>query len=775
MKAATPLAALRNRVKAINWSRFANLRAWRRWFVTSLVQSGRLTVLLALIFVYFVRVDDPTWLQYLRARTFDVYQQIKPRPFHPDTPVVIVDIDEKSIAELAQWQWPRTILAKLVDRLTEMGAKAIAFDIVFAEPDRTSFRTLAASPGVDLDDETRARLSRTRDNDEVFAESIKASGRVVLGQPIVTTSKTYPEERPATSFVAIGSDPNPNLEQFPGILRNLYEIDAAGDGHGIFAYSSSIDGIVRSVPMVIRAENVRYPSLSLETLRIYQGARSIYIKSGDDGIQGLLLRSHSGQKYEVSTDRHSEVRVYYTPSSAYHANYISVTDIINGRVDPARIAGKMVLVGTSAQGLVDIRSTPLDPIIPGVEVHANILENVVFGEGLVRPPIAEGLEVIAAMTLSLVVIVVTPWVGAIIGAFSFLVCSSGLTWWSWNAFAQHRELYDPVFAVVVAFIIYSFLTLAAFNREEGQKKQIRGAFGQYLSPAVVEQLASDPSQLKLGGENRDMTFMFSDVRGFTTISELFDAEGLTKLINRLLTPLTDVILKRQGTIDKYMGDCVMAFWNAPLPVQDHEREACRSSFEMLEAVNQLNQVLEAEAKLEHREHRPLAVGIGINSGIACVGNMGSTQRFGYSVLGDNVNLASRLEGQSKAYGVTIVIGEATSEKVQDFAVLELDLIKVKGKTEAVRIFTLVGDEPVAKTADYLALKIVHDQMLAAYRNQRWDEADAKIAEAHTITARASGLIHQMAHFYDIYAERVAEYRAHPPGPNWDAVYVATSK
>jgi adenylate cyclase len=528
--------------------------------------------------------------------------------------------------------------------------------------------------------------------------------------------------------------------------------------------------------MILMVDDVRYPSLTLEMLRVSLGARSVMIQTGQAGIEGLFLKSKKlPEPYKIDTDRESEVRVYYTPHDAYQANYISATDIVNDRVDPARVAGKMVLVGTSAQGLLDLRSSPLDQVLPGVEVHANLLENVVFHEGLKRPPEALGMEMLALTFLSLLIIIVTPWAGARVGAISFLVLSAGIVGWAWNAFDKNLELYDPVFAVAVAFLFYSFLTYIAFSNEESQKKQIRGAFGQYLSPAVVEQLANDPSQLKLGGENRNMSYMFSDIRGFTTISELFDAEGLTKLINRLLTPLTDVILTRQGTIDKYMGDCVMAFWNAPLDVNDHERQACRATFEMVNAVNQLNVVLEAEAKVEKREHRPLAVGIGVNTGIACVGNMGSTQRFGYSVLGDPVNLASRLEGQSKSYGVTIVIGESTADKVRDFAIFELDLIKVKGKTEAVRIFTLVGDEEVAKSAIYQELKPLHDAALAAYRAQNWDEADSKMAAARHIALGGTGLIHQFAHFYDIYAERVAEYRENPPGPNWDAVYVATSK
>jgi adenylate cyclase len=376
---------------------------------------------------------------------------------------------------------------------------------------------------------------------------------------------------------------------------------------------------------------------------------------------------------------------------------------------------------------------------------------------------------------SLIIIIVTPMLGAVLGAASFLLLSTALVWWSWHQFDVHRELYDPVFAVAVALVFYVFLTVAAFTREESQKKQIRGAFGQYLSPAVVEQLASDPSRLKLGGEMRTMTFMFSDIRGFTGISELFDAEGLTNLINRLLTPLTDVIMAQRGTVDKYMGDAVMAFWNAPLDVPDHEREACRAAFTMLRELEALNSVLKAEAKEAGREHRELQIGIGINTGVACVGNMGSKQRFGYSVLGDSVNLASRIEGQTKSYGVRIAIGQNTAAKVQDFAVLELDLIRVKGKHEAVKIYTLVGDESVAITAEFLALKAAHDQMITAYRAQRWDEAEASATEASELAAKGTGLVPLLTYLYHMYHERIAEYRAHPPGPDWDAVYVATSK
>ena len=299
---------------------------------------------------------------------------------------------------------------------------------------------------------------------------------------------------------------------------------------------------------------------------------------------------------------------------------------------------------------------------------------------------------------------------------------------------------------------------------------MRGAFSRYMSPALVEHLAADPSLLQLGGEMRDMTLLFCDVRGFTTISEQFDAHGLTHFMNGFLTPMTDIILARQGTIDKYMGDCIMAFWNAPLDDTEHAAHACDSALSMNERLGPLNAELEIEAKAANRRHVPIKIGIGLNSGDVVVGNMGSDQRFDYSCLGDTVNLASRLEGQSKGYGVIVVIGENTRKRAADYACLELDLIKVKGKTEAVRIFTVVGRPDVAQSAAFKALAGEHDAMLAAYRAQDWAKAKQQIERCIPMSAPW-----EIEHYYEIFAERVAEYEQNSPSANWDGVYVATSK
>jgi adenylate cyclase len=292
----------------------------------------------------------------------------------------------------------------------------------------------------------------------------------------------------------------------------------------------------------------------------------------------------------------------------------------------------------------------------------------------------------------------------------------------------------------------------------------------YLAPAMVERIAANPGALKLGGEMRDMTLMFCDLRGFTTISEMYDAEGLTHLINRFLTPMTGIIQDTGGTIDKYIGDCIMAFWNAPEDTPQHRKESCRAALQMRQGMIKLNDELKAEAEATNGKYVPLAIGIGLNTGICCVGNMGSEQKFNYSVLGDAVNLASRLEGQSKTYHFDLVIGETTYDGVKDMAVLELDLIQVKGKTVPVRIFTLVGDEAVAATPEYKTLREQNDRMLASYRAQNWDDARAALGECIKIAPR-----YLIEGLYEVYAERISGMQDDPPGADWDGVYIAKTK
>ncbi|MCF3628813.1 adenylate/guanylate cyclase domain-containing protein [Alphaproteobacteria bacterium LMO-S08] len=708
---------------------------------------------------------------------------MKPREIPPPErkPVTIIDLDEKSLGEVGQWPWPRNILAQLVENLMKMGAVVVAFDIVFAEPDRMNPSAIAdALKG--LDEDTKNKIRQFKSNDEIFAETIKRS-RVVLGQSTVENELEGVRLPPVKKSIAIRKygpnvpDPLDLLPSFPALVRNVPIIEqaAAGrfGGHGIFSIIPEQDGIIRRIPSLFVQGKDMFPALSVEMLRLATGRPTILVKVDQAGIKSLGI----AKGLEIPTDQNGRMWPYFSKSDK--AKYVSAVDVLNGTADPAMIKGKLTILGTSAIGLKDIRSIPTESNIPGVEVHVQIIETVLNKAYLTRPNFARGVELSVILFGGLAMIVLVPWVGALWTFMVFGVTTAGVGFGSWHAFAEYRMLIDAVFTLVAIFLLYSTLTYLNYVREEASKKQVRGAFAHYLSPDMVERLAENPDSLKLGGEMRDMTLLFCDVRGFTTISEQFDPVGLTSLINKLLTPLTNAILKRKGTIDKYMGDCIMAFWNAPLDNPNHAMDGCRSALAMLAEMEPLNTKLEQEAKEEGRKHVPLKVGLGLNSGPAVVGNMGSDMRFDYSVLGDTVNLAARLEGQSKSYGMNVVLGPNTYEAVKDeLACIDLDFIQVKGKLTGVMIYGLLGDETVAQKPEFQELRKLIFDAQEAYRAQKWDEAEAMfktIRERGNDANKCWDLEANLDVLCDVYEERIAEYRVNPPPADWDGVFVATSK
>ncbi len=449
--------------------------------------------------------------------------------------------------------------------------------------------------------------------------------------------------------------------------------------------------------------------------------------------------------------------------------YISAADVIAGRVAPQRLAGHLVILGTSASGLRDIKATPVGTM-PGVEVHAQLLETVLSGKYLSRPNYAVGEELAITALAGLFVIALVPMVGAW-GAMALslagIATMIGVAWYMFVSQGVLLGVMYPSFATVALYVLLTFL---GYVREEAERRRIRTAFSRYLSPHMVARVAEDPSHLKLGGENREMTLMFTDVMGFTRIAENYDAVGLTHLINTMLTPLTNAIIDTEGTVDKYMGDAIMAFWNAPLDDPDHAANACRAALEIQRRMGPVNEVVKADCEATGRNYMKLGVGVGLNTGVCCVGNMGSDLQFDYSALGDTVNTASRLEGQTRMYGVKIVAGESTYEKAPDFAYLELDLIRVIGKEKPVRIFALVGEPEFARSSEFQKLAQAHAEMLNAYRAQDWARTGALLARCRELDA---GL--DLGKLYDLFAERIAEFAAAPPPADWDNVYVATSK
>jgi adenylate cyclase len=508
------------------------------------------------------------------------------------------------------------------------------------------------------------------------------------------------------------------------------------------------------------------PSLSLEILRVVTGTPTLLVRTDKVGIRAIRLKG-----LEIPTDENGQLWVHYARQDP--SLYVSAADVLDGSVSPSRISGKLVLVGTSAVGLNDIKTTPVSSTMPGVEVHAQVLESVLSRAAISRPNYALGVELITALIIGLLVIIFTPNLGPVRLVLAGALFAAVLIGVSWFFYAQYRYLIDFTYPLMSTTAIYLTLIFASFVREQQQRKQIRGQFAQYMSPVLVEQLAQSPEKLKLGGEEREMTIMFSDVRGFTSISESYkhDPQGLTSLMNRFLTPLTNVIIENKGYIDKYMGDAIMAFWNAPLDDKAHEVNACESAIQMLEQIERLNKEREQEAAEGGHVYLPLNVGVGLNTGVGVVGNMGSDRKFNYSVLGDSVNLASRLEGQTKEYGFPIIVGSKTALAAKDkFAILELDFIMVKGKTEPEVIYAIAGREDVMHSAQFQRLRNVTIEMLACYRNRDWQGALDAIERG-----RRSEDADALEKLFKLYEARIREFQAHPPAADWNGAYALLTK
>ncbi|MCB1530949.1 MAG: adenylate/guanylate cyclase domain-containing protein [Rhodospirillales bacterium] len=716
----------------------------------------------------------------LQYATFDSFNRLHPRP--PSGDVVIIDLDEESLKVMGQWPWPRSVIADMVGTLKELGAKVIAFDIVFAEKDRTSPALVAATLPEEGYDDIRQRLKELPDNDEIFAQAIREAGNVVTGftraRPEETLRRPFQTGKP--TFLM--KDKTPFFRDgfsVPGVATNLPEFSSSAAGNGSFMATPDVDGIIREVSLLVRypPENTKgiepelYPMLGIEALRVYinKKARLVLRQRKDKtALDTNYLIKIAGLDVPIESD--SKLWVYYRDIA--QEEYISAQRLFNPAEKERlreRLKDKIVFVGTSAEGLRDIRSTPLDIFVPGVEVHVNIVEQILQGKYLKRPDIIVGVEALIIGLAGFLIIVLAPFINVIWLALFTAILMGGMFLGSWEAYTRMGILLDPVYPSAALSVLFLVSSLLSYIRSESERRQVRQAFGLYISPSFMEELTKNPDKLKLGGEVRDLTVMFTDIRRFTSISENLTPEELIHLMNDFLTPMSDTVMENRGTIDKYMGDAMMAFWNAPLDDKDHARHACISALKMKEALGPINRKLEARAEEEGREALLLSAGIGINTGPCSVGNMGSRQRFAYSALGDAVNLASRLEGQTKTYGVDILVGEDTRNVVQEMAFIELDLLKVKGRENALKVFTLLGDESFAGEDGFRRWETLHNGMLAAYRAGDFDCAAQDLKEAR---AAADG---QLSFYYDLYMERIVDLVKNPPQAPWDGVFEAKSK
>jgi adenylate cyclase len=717
-----------------------------------------------------LRIWDPSPVARLRAVVFDTYQQINPRHFDPGLPLRIVDIDEESLKRIGQWPWPRTVLAELVKKLSGNGAAAVGFDMVFPEPDRMSpANALRFWPQSDALASLRAEVEKLPSNDHVLAEAI-GQGPVVLGFIATPQDGSTPQSK--AGFAHGGDDPKLFAPAYPGAAASLPELQDKASGAGSLNWLPEHDQIIRRVPMVVQVGDKLYPSFAADMLRLAQGASTYVVKSSGAssekafGEKTGIVKIRIGD-YEVPTEADGQMWIRFTKQA--RERYLPAWKVLNGDIGKDAIEGRLAIIGTSAAGLLDLRATPLEASVPGVELHAQAIEQILQGSFLQRPDFATPAELLYILVLGLLIAILIYRLGAAGSAVLGGVAVATVVAVSWYTFDAFGWLVDPIYPAIALTAIYLAGTLFVFLRTERERNRVRHAFGHYMAPALVERLANDPSRLKLGGETRDMTLLFSDVRGFTSISEGLDAEELTAFLNSLFTPLSKIILEEQGTIDKFMGDAVMAFWNAPLDDSEHPSHACQAALRIMKEMPGLNEHWRSEAAVKGRSFNPVKIGIGLNTGICCVGNLGSETRFDYSVIGDNVNVASRLEGQSKMYDVAAIVGESTAARAPDFAFLELDLLKVKGKTEATRIFALLGDDALKETRGFIDITARHDEFLRKYRAGDWDAADLLRRECDRMNGAG---LHRL---YTLYRERIAFFKQNPPPPHWDGSTEALTK
>jgi adenylate cyclase len=732
-----------------------------------------------------IRVGDPQPVATLRNAAFDFYHQSKPRDLTRQ-PVAILDVNDSSIEEIGQWPWPRTRIAEMVTLATQDGAVAIGFDIVFAERDRLSPGQIAKD-NPDLPPQLASELARLPDNDAQLAEAFSRA-RVIVGQTSVRTTAGNRAEKhnliPA-KYALIGPDPRPYMLNFPDIVQNLPELEATAAGRGMFNARPDADGVYRRVPLVMLVQNEIRLGLTPELLRVATGGEPFAVRTNEAGIEGVILA-----RQLIPTDLDGTVWPYLTPSS--QSRYVSAADLLTGRMPAGRLAGHLVLVGTSAIGLEDFRATPLGVAMAGVEVHAQVLENILAKTLLQRPNYTIAVELVTTFVLCALVIIFAPSLSAGSLILSSFLLLSGYVALSYFLFYTKRILLDPSFPVVATLLAVMLISTVNYLREERQRRQIRSAFGQYVSPDLVDQLSRNQGKLTLGGESRQLTLLFSDVRGFTAIAEEFrdDPEALTRLMNQFLTILSKAIMDYKGTIDKFMGDAVMAFWNAPLDNDDHARAACRAALRMIQDVSRFNDSrMSGDAarrrKSTMRRTRKIAtaaagkavqrinVGIGINTGQCVVGNMGSDSRFDYTALGDPVNVASRLEGQSRFYGQPIILGQSTAlEVINEFAVFELDTVRVVGKAVPENIFALLGDEALRSDPTFQSAFALNRDMHVAYKAKNWDAVAAALP---LLQADFDALDIEIDAYIDLYTARIEDLRRTPPPADWDGVFASTKK
>lgn len=747
---------------------------FKKLFSASPFKLG-LLITAGIILLYFM---DFSFLRFMELKALDL-RMVSRGVRAPGGQTVIAAIDEKSVSELGRWPWPRATVAGLLDKLKQCGAHSVGFDIFFSEASNEAWiRSIdeisrAARQSVSEDKRLSGILDQKRkeaDSDSELARAIERSDNVTLGYFFHTTGKeaghlTKAEISEGMDRIAASKYPvvqiqgTPDLSQLIpafAVVSNIPRIsDSARNSGYINAFPDS-DGVLRWAPLAIRFGEDLYPSLALSLLVQSLDGPMLAASLSEIGVNGIKIGDS-----EIPTDASGRILINYLGPGNTFPHY-SVSDILNGRIEPELLKDKIVLVGATATGIYDLRVTPYSAVYPGVEVHATVIDNILNGDYIRRPGWAGLLDLAAVLIFGLAMSFILPKTRALqsflltLAVLGFYV--AGNIW----LFSRYNLWLDIVYPVLTIVIVYLGLTVYKYVTEEREKKKIRNAFQFYLTSSVINEMLKDPTKLKLGGDKKDLSVLFSDIRGFTTISEGMSPEALVHLLNEYLTAMTNIVFKYDGLLDKYMGDAIMAVFGAPLNQPDHAVRACRTALDMMEELHKFQAKWKAEGK------PVLDIGIGINSGDMAVGNMGSEMRFDYTVMGDSVNLGSRLEGINKEYGTNIVISEFTHAHIKnDFICRELDSVKVKGKHLPVRIYELLAEGKAADTDARYAFLKVFNEGLVKYKLGLWNEAASSFRRV--LQMRPAD------HPSELYIIRCKELKENPPEGKWDGVYTMTKK
>lgn len=675
--------------------------------------------------------------------------------------ILIVDIDEKSLAEIGRWPWSRKTIADLTNTLFDAGASVVAFDVMFSEPERnvvTELRTRLPQRDQDVQ-QFLTRVERDFDNDKAFANVLKERD-VVLGF-LLHEEPVLSNKRPRSNLYTDSIDSNSiSIEAMDGLTANIPVLQEAVLAEGFINGPPDADGIVRRAPLVYRYQDRFYSSLALQTARVYSLIDNVGIHTTPIGDHRAVTDISLGDMH-IPTDNQGKMLIPYRGGRGYFT-YFSAADILDHRIDKELLSGAIVLIGTSAIGLGDLRGTPVGIQYPGVESQASVIDGILTGDIPSKPDWAMAANLVAIVLLFFLLNAVLPLCGPLMMIlFGTLIAFSmiGLNFWFW-----HKQLIDLPLAGTLTVVLITFMCYLAYGFlfSSRQKNQIQGMFGQYVAPAHIDKLMSNPEALTFDGETKEMTVLFCDVRNFTSISEKLSANQLKDFLNRYFTPMTEIIFSQQGTIDKYVGDMIMAFWGAPLDDDNQKKHAVTTALQMIAKTHELRPVL---IEMGYPE---VHIGIGINSGMMNVGDMGSIYRRAYTVLGDSVNLGARLEGITKFYGASILISEFTLAGVENiFLCREVDAVIVKGKNEAIRIYEPIALMAKASPEQLALVKAFHDAR-SLFLQRQWEPAKTAFKTLLATDPASSTL-------YTVYIDRCTQYANAPPAEDWQGVWKHESK